>query len=213
MLLTFLQLQSKFSIPKEHHFGFLQIRYFAGSKTLSPPGLVMYNEVERFLISRKGVTGFISCFYALLHSLNTGNITSVVRKWERDFDTEYIEDDWQEAVKVFKSTFTCNKLRETQYKILHRLHLTPYRLNKMDRQISPLCIKCLRESGTYYHYFWQCKLIRRFWGTISQELSGIFQVKVRKDPGFFILGLPSRELTMTRLKFKLCEKLLLLARK
>ena len=68
-------------------------------------------------------------------------------------------------------------------------HLTPYILNKMDRQISPLCNKCHREFGTFYHYFWQCKLIKRFWGTISQELSGIFQVKMRKDPGLFILGL------------------------
>lgn len=211
--MTFQQLQSKFSIPKEHHYGFLQVRHYVGSKTLPPLDPVMYSEAERFLIARKGLTRFISSFYALLYSLNTGDIISIAQKWEKDLDTEYIEDDWQEAIKVFKSTFTCNRLRETQYKILHRLHLTPYILNKMNRQISPLCIKCHREVGTYYHYFWQCKLIKRFWGTISQELSGIFQVKMRKDPGLFILGLPSSEVTLTHLKFKLCDKLLLLARK
>lgn len=211
--MTFQQLQSKFSIPKEHHYGFLQVRHYVGSKTLPPLDPVMYSEAERFLIARKGLTRFISSFCALLYSLNTGDIISIAQKWEKDLDTEYIEDDWQEAIKVFKSTFTCNRLRETQYKILHRLHLTPYILNKMNRQISPLCIKCHREVGTYYHYFWQCKLIKRFWGTISQELSGIFQVKMRKDPGLFILGLPSSEVTLTHLKFKLCDKLLLLARK
>lgn len=46
---------------------------------------------------------------------------------------------------------------------------------------------------------------------ISQELSAIFQVKVKRDPGLFILGLPSKEVTLPYLHFKLCDKLLLLA--
>ena len=41
------------------------------------------------------------------------------QEWEKDLDMEYIEDDWQETIEVFKSTFTCNRLREIQYKIFH----------------------------------------------------------------------------------------------
>ena len=204
-LMTFQHLQSQFSIPKEHFYGFLHIRHFVRSKNAPPPDPVMFNDVERFLIDRKGLFHFISTFYALLYSLIPGDITSVAKKWERDLDTEYIEDDWQEAIRVFRSAFTCNRLRETQYKILHCLHITPSILNKMDCKVSPLCTKCQREIGTYYHYFWQCKLIKRFWGTISQELSGIFWVRVKKDS-----GLPSKLVTLTHLQFKLCDKLLLL---
>ncbi|CAG5927161.1 unnamed protein product, partial [Menidia menidia] len=40
---------TKFGIPKEHFFGFLQIRHFIGSMRFSHSGLVMPNEIERFL--------------------------------------------------------------------------------------------------------------------------------------------------------------------
>ncbi len=99
--MTFQQLQLQFSIPKEHFSGFLQIRHFG-------------ERVERFLVDRKGITHFISTFYALQYSNSTGDITSIAQIWEKDPDAEYIEDDWQEAIKVSRSTISCNRLRETQ---------------------------------------------------------------------------------------------------
>jgi len=38
-------------------------------------------------------------------------------------------------------------------------------------------------------------------------------MKIKKDPGVFFLGLPSRDLHLTALHYKLFEKLLLVARK
>ena len=83
----------------------------------------------------------------------------------------------------------------------------------MDNQISPLCIKCKMSVGTYIHYFWECRLIARFWSNVAQELSKIFSLKVRKDSGLFILSLPSKTLSLSRTDFKLCDKLLFLARR
>lgn len=65
-----------------------------------------------------------------------------------------------------------------------------------------------REIGIYYHYFWQCKSIKRFCGTISQ---GLLQIRVKRHSGLFIL--PSKDVNLTHLNFKLRGKLLLLARK
>ena len=83
----------------------------------------------------------------------------------------------------------------------------------MDRSRSPLCSKCHTELGTYYHYFWECKWISRFWSQVARELSDIFKVKIKKDPGAFILGLPSKEMNLTPPQFQLIDKLLLSARK
>ena len=55
--------------------------------------------------------------------------------------------------------------------------------------------------------------ISRFWGKVACELKYIFKVKIKKDPGAFILGLPSKEINLTPLQFKLFDKLLLSARK
>ena len=212
VLMSFQQLQTQFNLPREHFFGFLQIRHFINSLQLPTPLRPLYSKTEKFLCNCSKVSHFISSFYSLLYSLDSQELPSI-RKWERDCNNEYIEDDWQEAIDSIKKVYTCNRLRETQYKIFHRLHLTPVLLNKMDRSISPLCTKCKTDLGTYYHYFWECKRISRFWGHVARELSDIFKVKIKKDPGAFLLGLPSKEINLTPVQFKLLDKLLLSARK
>lgn len=84
-------------------------------------------------------------------------------------------------------------------------------LSKMDRQSSSLCSKCEREIRTYsHHYFWQCKRIKRFWDAISKELDVVFCIKISSGSGLLP---PWSSIALTQSHFKLCDKLLLLARK
>ena len=76
-----------------------------------------------------------------------------------------------------------------------------------------LCIKCKLSVEAYIQCFWECRLIARFWSNVTQELSKIFPLKVTKDSGLFILSLPSKTLSLSRTDFKLCDKLLFLARR
>lgn len=69
----------------------------------------------------------------------------------------------------------------------------------------------LREGDIYFHCVWEYKLISKFCSLISKELSKIFKNKIKKDPGVFLLGLPSRELHLSTTHDKLFEKLLLAA--
>lgn len=172
---------------------------------------ISYSEVEIFLLKGKNRKHFIAAFYSLLGSSVTYHLPDFSHRWEKDLNNEYIEDDWLSAICLIWSTSTCNRLRETQYKILHWLHITLIILNKIDCSISPLCTKCNLERGTYYHYFWECKLISRFWTLISNVVSGIFKTQIKKDPGIFLLGLPSRDLNLSALQYKLLEKFLLIA--
>ena len=214
LLMSFQQLQQKYNIASEHFYGYLQLRSFILSKMkilqTDTPSL---SDIDLFLLNRKDSGHFLSRSYSMLYSLDSSDIRNVLQKWENDLDGQFIEDDWHEAIASVKNTFVCNRMRETQYKILHRSHITPSILNKMDNRVSPLCIKCNRSNGTYIHYFWECYMIKRFWNNIARELSTIFSVKVRKDPGLFILGLPSKTLSLSRTDFKLCDKLLFLARR
>lgn len=167
---------------------------------------ISYSGAERFLLERKNRKHFIGSFYSLLGSSVTYHLPNISHRWEKDLNSQYIEDDWHASIRLIRSISTCNRLRETQYKILHRLHITPVILN---HSISPLCNKCNLERGTYYHYFWECKLISRFWSLISKVVSG--KIKIKKDPGVFLLGLPSRDLHLTASQYMLFEKLLLVA--
>lgn len=213
-LMSFQQLQHKYNIASEHFFGYLQLRSFIMSNVKNfHTGTPSASDIDLFVLNRKEARHFLSHSYSLLYSLDTSDIRKVIQKWERDLGGEFIEDDWHEAIVSAKTTFICNRMRETQFKILHRSHITPFILNKMDNQISPLCIKCKMSVGTYIHYFWECHLIARFWSNVAQELSKIFSLKVRKDSGLFILSLPSKTLSLSRTDFKLCDKLLFLARR
>lgn len=194
-------------------FGYLQIRHFINAQTLPLEDVPKYSTRETFLMDRKSTSHLIPSFYLLLHSFTSDNMYNVIRKWEKDLDNEYIEDDWHEAFDCVRAVLTCNRLKETQYKIQHRLHTTPAMRNTIDRSISPLCVKCHREQGNYFHLFWKRRYIQRFWSRVAKELSSIFQVRIKKDPGLFILGLPSKEVTLPSLKYRLFDKLLLLARK
>lgn len=114
---------------------------------------------------------------------------------------------------MVQSTFTCNRLVEIQYKILHRLHIAPVTFHKISRMISPICRKCKTDLGTHFHSFWGCNRTSTYWSHIARELSGMFKTTIRKDPALFILGLPSKEVALSHNQYKLLDKLLLLARK
>ena len=157
--------------------------------------------------------GLISYFYDTLLSCDDYNMDNVMRKWERDFETEYEQDCWSHCIESTHSTFISNRYKEMQYRILHRQHRTPELLNKFDPSRSPLCIKCKTQIGTYMHCFWQCPKIARFWSCVTRELSGIMKTTICKDPGQFLLGLPSKLGVLDPRRAKLLNKLLCLARK
>ncbi len=78
----------------------------------------------------------------------------------------------------------CNKAQETQFKILHRIHCTPYVLYKIDTKHSPVCRKCKSGLGTHSHMFWFCSLISHFGDKIKAKLDCILNCFIEKDPWF-----------------------------
>lgn len=84
----------------------------------------------------------------------------------------------------------------------------PVLINKIDPSIPALCVKCHSKY----------KFISRFWNFIAYEISTILNIKLKTDPGLFLLGLPSKRqamsLSLSHAKgYKLLDKLLLVARK
>lgn len=145
-------------------------------------GTPFLSDIDLFLLIQEDTRHFLSHSYSLFCSLDPFDIRKVIQKWEHDLGGVFIEDDWHEVIVSAKSTFICNRMRETQYKILHRSHVTPYILNKMDNRTSPLCIKCKLSVGTCIHCFCECHLITRFWSNVVQELSRIFLIKFQRTP-------------------------------
>ena len=59
-----------------------------------------------------------------------------------------------------------------QYKTIHRTHITQYKLFKMGFTNSSICTQCItNKTDDYFHAFWICTPVHRFWEKIEVEPS------------------------------------------
>lgn len=87
-------------------------------------------------------------------------------------------------------------LQLIQFKILHRTHVTQYKLYKMGFSHSDICTQCtLNTSDTYFHAFWLCSPVYQFWATVTQKLSSILDCRIPHSPNLCLIG----DLTTTTL--------------
>ena len=213
VLMSSEMIEAKYGLTRIDFHAYFQVRHFILTDCKFPQDKPLLGPMEEAIIRFNGTKGFISYFYNHFISYDPQNIDLVVKKWETDLQTEYEKDSWDACIQSSHSTFLGNRYNEMQYRILHRQHRTPYFLNKIDCNRSPLCIKCKKEVGTYIHCFWKCSKIVKFWTCVTKELNVIFKCKICKDPGQFLLGLPSKTGVLDPRRSKLLNKLLLLARK
>lgn len=150
ILMTFQQLQVKFNFSKEQFFGYLQLRNFINSLVKPAEDTPIYSEAEKFILELKDLIPFLFDPFLLCTLLirSIGHKEILTKMGEHN---EYIEEDWQEAVHLVHTAFTCSRLAEIQYKILHRLHITPATFHKISKTISPICSKCKTDLGSHFH--------------------------------------------------------------
>lgn len=101
------------------------------------------------------------------------------------------ETTWAEVWQLAKDFSICNRTRETQFRILHRLQITPQLRHKMNLSLTEMCSKCHMEVESYRHCVWSCVHIEEYWGKITDKLNLIFDVHLDPDPQALLLGLPS----------------------
>ena len=102
---------------------------------------------------------------------------TATKKYNEDFNTEAFHLDWKRIYSLpFKVTLD-TKLREFQYKILHRICYTNDRLFKFRIVDSPLCYFCGEEIETLEHFFFFCERVRTFWKELNTITSSSFDIK------------------------------------
>ena len=80
---------------------------------------------------------------------------------------------WKEIyICPIRITVEC-KLREFQFKTLHRILYTKKIPHKMKLVESPLCSFCMEYGVSLEHFLHQCKLVKDFWQTVTNWLSTV----------------------------------------
>ena len=79
--------------------------------------------------------------------------------------------------------------RLVQYKIVHRVYLTPARVHRMRSSLSPERWRCDHAQGDYIHIFWSCPVITVFWSQVFLEVNELFSISIVPSPRICLLGL------------------------
>ncbi|KAF1371440.1 hypothetical protein PFLUV_G00278310 [Perca fluviatilis] len=75
-----------------------------------------------------------------------------------------------------------------QFKMLHRLHYSKVKLQKIFPDVSPICEKCNQADADLLHSYALRPKLQEFWVAIFSFYSQVFKVQIRPDLLWVILG-------------------------
>lgn len=73
---------------------------------------------------------------------------------------------WKDCIGNISSSAINAGRTLVQFKVVHRLHLSPTKMKKISQNASDICIKCSLGQGTLSHLFVFCHKIQPFWNSI-----------------------------------------------
>ena len=71
-----------------------------------------------------------------------------------------------------------SKLKNFQYKLLHRTLPTNTFLVKIGIKNSDLCNFCKNDTDSILHYIWLCPVVKLFWNRVKTWLEEIFDIPI-----------------------------------
>lgn len=147
---SFDNLKTKFDLPQSHLFRYFQIRDFARCNFPNFPHQPPDSLIDTIL-SFPVVRGIISVVVKLIIILLSSPLT-IRNTWEKELGTTFSAKWWQGALDRVNSTSSCASLTLSQFKVLHRTHLSKVKLNKLFNT-SDACDRCSLSPASHTHVF------------------------------------------------------------
>lgn len=86
-------------------------------------------------------------FYSILYEHRKNKLTGLKKSWSKNIGSEIDAVSWENIIKLSAT----NRFREIQLNVVHKACISPYKYSKLNKQLSPNCIKCKDSLHTLFH--------------------------------------------------------------
>lgn len=127
----------------------------------------------------------ISSLYSLLVSKVKPN-TDIHRSWETDLYIA-LSNDWESVWEHTHKGSVNVSAQENRFKIYSSWYRTPDKLHKIFPSVPSMCWRCMSNSGTLLHVWWDCPVLQPFWKEIHSLISQITTYTPDFTPAQYLL--------------------------
>ena len=187
-LKSFIDLRSEYNIPNKQFFKYLQIRSTTHSLIKERKLRLGLSEVEDNLLSSKTIKGKISTFYNILSREGQSSFLLLKNIWEKELGRNLEDNAWLNICERIHFPFTSNKIKEANFKFIHKYYLTPIKMHKISKDISSKCPRCKKMEGTFMHMFWECDLLKSYWNSIHSLAQLVLNIKFELNMSLYLLN-------------------------
>ena len=122
-------------------------------------------------------------------------------KWMQNLNEQISFGEWEYLWGKFLKATKCQAIKEQWYKMFYRWYITPKQLSRMSSNCDGNCWKGCKTEGSFFHMWWTCPKVLKFWKKVHKVIQDILNVKFELSAKYYLLGLSPMKLSKSRSDF------------